>query len=167
MKKDITLRAIEPTDLTLLYKWENDDRVWFSSATTRPLSQQTLQLYIDSINDIYTDKQVRLIIDFNGKPVGCIDLFDFEPLHQRAGVGIMIDADFEGKGFASLALSELKKYAFNQLGLHQLYCNIAHNNTRSIQLFTSANFVQTGIKKEWLRVHKEWQDELFFQCFNA
>ena len=167
MNNKITLRAIEQTDLEWLYKWENDDRVWFSSATTRPLSRKILQLYIDSVNDIYTDKQVRLIIENKGKPVGCVDLFDFEPLHQRAGVGIMIDADFEGQGFALAALKELQNYAFNQLGLHQLYCSIASGNDRSIMLFNKANFTQTGIKKEWLRINKEWQDELFFQCFNA
>lgn len=167
MSKTVTLRALEPTDLNQLYRWENDDRVWFSSATTRPLSKQTLQLYIESVNDIYTDKQVRLIIDFDGKAVGCIDLFDFEPLHQRAGVGIMIDIDFEGLGYASMALKELQKYAFSQLGLHQLYCNIASGNPRSVTLFEKANFIQTGIKKEWLRIDKQWQDELFFQCFNG
>tara|TARA_R110002050_G_scaffold204327_2_gene339716 strand:+ start:23310 stop:23813 length:504 start_codon:yes stop_codon:yes gene_type:complete len=167
MSKEITLRALEPSDINHLYRWENDERVWFSSATTRPLSIQTLQLYIDSVNDIYTDKQVRLIIESDGKAVGCVDLFDFEPLHQRAGVGIMMDEDFEGQGLAFLALKELLKYAFSQLGLHQLYCSIAAGNARSITLFEKAGFSQTGIKREWLRIDRQWQDELFFQCFNG
>ena len=164
--KQVKLRALESSDLEDLYHWENDDRIWFSSSNTRPLSRQTLQLYIDSINDIYTDKQTRLIIDFEGVSVGCIDLFDFEPMHQRAGVGIMIDEKFEGQGLAVSALSELKKYAFSQLGLHQLFCSIANNNQRSISLFTNANFLHTGTKKSWLRINKSWEDELFFQCFN-
>ncbi len=147
MDNQIKLRAIEPADLEKLYEWENDDRVWFSSATTRPLSRKLLQLYIDSVNDIYTDKQVRLIIEKNGTPVGCLDLFDFEPLHQRAGVGIMIDSDYEGKGFALLALSELQNYAFNQLGLHQLYCSIASGNSRSIALFEKATLNKQELKK--------------------
>ena len=162
----VNLRALEPSDLDILYRWENDDRIWFSSINTRPLSRQTLQLYIDSVNDIYTDKQVRLIIELDDKPVGCVDLFDFDPMHQRAGVGIMVDQNFEGQGLASLALAELKKYAFSQLGLHQLYCSIAQNNNRSISLFTNANFIHTGTKKSWLRIDKSWEDELFFQCFN-
>jgi diamine N-acetyltransferase len=162
----VNLRALEPSDLDILYRWENDDRIWFSSINTRPLSRQTLQLYIDSVNDIYTDKQVRLIIELEGKPVGCVDLFDFDPMHQRAGVGIMVDQNFERRGLASLALLELKKYAFSQLGLHQLYCSIAQNNNRSTSLFTKANFIHTGTKKSWLRIDKSWEDELFFQCFN-
>lgn len=164
--KNIQLRALEPRDLDFLYECENDERVWFSSSITRPLSKQTLGLYIDSVNDIYTDKQVRLIIESGNVAVGCIDLFDFEPLHQRAGVGIMINSQFEGKGIALKAIEELKKYAFTQLGLHQLYCNIAMNNERSIRLFNQAGFTHTATKKQWLRIEKLWEDELFFQCFN-
>lgn len=165
-RKKVTLRAVEPEDLEHLYQWENDDRVWFSSSNTRPLSKQTLQLYIDSINDIFTDKQVRLIIKHNNTSVGCIDLFDYEPIHQRAGIGIMIDRDFEGQGLALSALTEIKKYAFSQLGLHQVYCSISENNMRSIELFTKADFLHTGTKKSWLRMDRRWVNELFFQCFN-
>lgn len=161
----ITLRALEPRDLDSLYEWENDDQVWFSSSITRPLSKQTLQLFIDSVNDIYSDKQVRLMICANENPVGCVDLFEFDPLHQRAGVGIMIDKNYQGQGFALMALQELKKYAFTQLGLHQLFCNIAQNNHKSIALFEKAKFTHTSTKKEWLRINKKWEDELFFQCF--
>ncbi|MGB0392104.1 MAG: GNAT family N-acetyltransferase [Salibacteraceae bacterium] len=162
----IVLRGVEPNDLELLYAWENHEDVWFSSSITRPLSKQTLKWYIDSVNDIYTDKQVRLVIECNQIAVGCIDLFDFEPLHQRAGVGIMIDINHQKRGYANQALIALKKYAFTQLGLHQLYCNIAQSNQKSIALFSKAGFAHTATKKDWLRINKSWQDELMFQCFS-
>ncbi|MFT4753350.1 MAG: diamine N-acetyltransferase [Salibacteraceae bacterium] len=167
MDKSIKLRALEPTDLDLIYRWENDNRVWFSSSTTRPLSKQTLQWYIDSVNDVYTDKQLRMIIVNKYEPVGCVDLFDFDPLNQRMGVGIMIDANFEGMGFAQLAIQEVKKYAFTQLGVHQLFCQIAASNSRSIALFEKVGFLHTATKKDWLRIENQWIDELFFQCFNS
>lgn len=162
----VKLRALEPSDLDILYSWENDDRVWFSSSNTRPVSKQTLQFFIDSINDIYTDKQVRLVIEYENTPVGCVDLFDFEPLHQRAGVGIMIDENHEGKSLAHEALKELQNYAFNQLGLHQLYCNVSQNNERSIHLFNRSGFMHTATRKEWVKEGKNWYDQFIFQCFN-
>ncbi|UTW65540.1 GNAT family N-acetyltransferase [bacterium SCSIO 12643] len=162
----VKLRALEPSDLDILYSWENDDRVWFSSSNTRPVSKQTLQFFIDSINDIYTDKQVRLVIEHENTPVGCVDLFDFEPLHQRAGVGIMIDENHEGKSLAHEALKELQNYAFNQLGLHQLYCNVSQNNERSIHLFNRSGFMHTATRKEWVKEGKNWYDQFIFQCFN-
>jgi diamine N-acetyltransferase len=163
----ITLRAPEPEDLDVLYRWENDERVWLASNHSRPLSKNAIQLFIESINDIFTDKQVRFMIDCDGESVGCVDLFDYEPLHQRACIGIMIDNRFEGRGFAGDALNKLKEYAFSQLGLHQLYCTIAATNERSISLFKKCGFQQTGTRIDWLRINREWIDELTFQCFNS
>ena len=67
--------------------------------------------------------------------IGMIDLFDFNPQHKRAGIGIVIHPDFQQKGFASEALSLLIQYAFTHLQLHQLYANILTDNEKSLQLF--------------------------------
>ena len=38
----VALRALEPTDLDILYTWENDPRVWTVSGTLTPYSRQML-----------------------------------------------------------------------------------------------------------------------------
>ena len=59
----IYLRALEPTDLELLYTCENDRLVWKVSNTITPFSKYILQQYLESSqNDIYTNKQLRLMI---------------------------------------------------------------------------------------------------------
>ena len=35
----LTLRALEPTDLDTLYRWENDTSVWVVSDTIAPYSR--------------------------------------------------------------------------------------------------------------------------------
>lgn len=163
---EIKLRPLEPEDIELLFEWENNMEVWELSNTQAPFSRFILKQYIEnSFRDIYESKQLRLIIeDLTGDAVGAIDLFDFEPYHQRAGVGILIhDKDQRQKGYASDALLLLCKYAVANLGLHQLYANIAEDNQASIRLFEKNGFVQCGIKKNWLRSVKGWRDELMFQ----
>ena len=89
----VALRAMEPTDLELLYRWENDSDVWTISNTRTPFSKYVLKNFIEtSSQDIYTAKQLRLMIDENatGETIGIIDLFDFDPFHLRVGVGILI-----------------------------------------------------------------------------
>lgn len=163
----VKLRAPEPSDLEQIYLWENDERVWLASSTTRPLSKATIRMYIESINDIFTDKQLRLLIEHNNQLVGCVDLYDFDPLHQRAGVGIMIDPQFEGQGLATAGLEALKTYAFETLGIHQLYCDIAANNEASMAVFKKCGFEKCGYKKDWFRVKKNWVDLYSFQCFST
>lgn len=168
----VNLRALEPDDVGLLYRWENDMSIWHLSNTITPLSKYTLEQYVlDSALDIYATKQLRMMIDLNEqtsgvKTIGSIDLFDFEPTHQRAGIGIMILREFRGKGFASEALDLLMEYAFNTLQMHQLFSNISPDNTESIRLFESKGFRLVGIKKEWNRIRNSWQDECLYQKLN-
>ena len=92
-----------------------------------------------------------------------IDLFDFNPQHKRAGIGILIHPDFQEKGFASEALSLLIQYSFSHLQLHQLYANITSDNSKSIALFTKQNFKEIGVKKDWILSEGKFKDEVLFQ----
>lgn len=163
---NIILRPPEPDDIDLLYQWENDMEIWEVSNSRTPFSKYILAEYIkNSGKDIYETKQLRLIIESPGKrPVGAIDLFDFEPYHQRAGVGILIHrAEDRRRGYATDALAALENYSLHFLGLKQLYANIAADNTHSIRLFEKAGFTRTGTKKSWLKTAAGWKDELLYQ----
>ncbi len=170
--KDVLLRAPEPFDVDLILKWENDASLWHLGNTMAPFSRFAIEQFVmNNDADIFANRQLRLLIDWHtaiGKPitVGSIDLFEFDPHHKRAGVGILIDKDFRQKGFAFQALKLLVDYCFDILNLHQLFCNIEQSNTESIQLFEKAGFVQCGFKKEWLFINNDWKNELMFQLFN-
>jgi diamine N-acetyltransferase len=170
--KNINLRALEPEDLEFLYQWENDPEVWKISNTYAPFSKFILRKYLeDSHLDIYQTKQLRMIIEHVGpehvKPIGAVDLFDFDPHHQRAGIGILIaDKTERKKGFGKTALKLLIDYSFKVLKLHQLYCNISTSNNVSLKLFEKTGFGVIGIKKEWTKTHDGWMDEYMLQLIN-
>lgn len=162
----ITLRPLEPSDIDLLYQWENNLEVWEISNTKTPFSRHILAQYLmEAAKDIYETKQLRLIIqNGNLEAVGAVDLFDFEPYHQRAGVGILIhNKNDRNKGYASDALHALSNYSLEVLGLKQLYANITADNTNSIQLFKKVGFQKSGIKKDWRKALTGWKDEILFQ----
>lgn len=166
----IILRPLEPEDLSFLYQCENNTNNWKVSNTLVPYSKYILKQYIENSHlDIYTTKQLRLMIVAKETDlvVGAIDLFDFDPYHQRAGIGILIESiEDRMKGFASSALQLLTKYCFNHLKLNQIYCNIGESNSASITLFSKLGFKQMAEKKAWLKVEKGWETELSFQLLN-
>lgn len=168
--KEISLRALEPEDLELLYNWENNISYWTISNTVVPFSKFTLKRYLeDSHKNIYETGQVRLMIDHipDNTTIGTIDIYDFDPFHKRAGVGILIaNEQYRRKGYATMALKCLINYCFNTLILHQLYCGILANNCESIDLFKKIGFVQSGIKKDWIRTSDGYLDEHIFQMTN-
>jgi diamine N-acetyltransferase len=167
---NISLRAPEPEDLDLLYLWENEPAVWQVSGTLTPFSRYILKQYLEHAGkDIYEVKQLRMMIQLRIKhrPVGAVDLYDFDPHHRRAGLGILIaDPSDRRKGYAREALETMSTYCFEVLHLHQLYCNVAAGNSASIKLFKEAGFVESGRKKEWLYDGKAYEDELLFQKVN-
>lgn len=162
----IRFRALEPDDIDLLYEWENDAEIWEVSNTFEPFSKYILAKYIrESQRDIYEAKEMRLIIETPDRiAVGAIDLFDFDPFHFRAGVGILIHNKKDRKlGYATDALQLLCDYAKDYLRLHQLYANITEDNLASIHLFNQNGFELCGTKKDWRRTKDGWKTELMFQ----
>jgi len=166
--KNIVLRALEPEDLDFLFETENNEAFWEISGTTAPFSKFVLKQYIGNAGQsIYEALQQRFVIEANKQPVGMIDLFDFNPDHHRAGIGILILPEFEGCGYAKEALELIIHYSFSKLQLHQLYANITSDNSRSIQLFSKFSFIQIGSKKDWIYTNNTYKDELLFQLINT
>jgi diamine N-acetyltransferase len=162
----INLRALEPEDLDFLYQIENNESFWQVSHTNTPFSKYILKQYLENAHlDIFEAKQLRLLIEekLTRKKIGMIDFFDFNPIHKRAGIGILIHPKFQKNGFASEALSNLISYCFSHLNLHQLYANISSDNTKSISLFTKHHFKEAGIKKDWNLLNGKFTDEVLFQ----
>ncbi|MCC7232627.1 MAG: GNAT family N-acetyltransferase [Bacteroidia bacterium] len=175
----IHLRAMEPDDLDLLYKWENDTSVWSVSGTLVPFSRFILEEFVNQAHqDIYTNKQLRLMIDLkyldddeiaggHSRSIGCVDVFDFDPRNRRAGLGILIaDRNDRGKGYATEALHLIINYGFELLDLHQLYSNVRVDNENSLALFKKLGFEVSGLKHDWIFEGGKYFDEFTLQLIH-
>jgi len=161
----IHLRTLEPTDADQILEWENDPENWRVSGTQVPFSRHLVEQYVNTAQDIFTSRQIRFMIcsNENGRPVGCVDLFDYEPIHQRVGVGILINSAFRNTGIGKEALELLSDYGLNGLGVRNLYCSIMGDNLASRALFEKAGFVQVGCRKNWYNDKGFWADEYLYQ----
>ena len=162
----LRLRAVEPSDIDLLYLWENDPETKIISESPTPYSRFDLERYILSEGDIFANKQLRLMIvrKQDNQTIGTADLFDFNPLHNRAGIGLLIyDKNNRNKGYASDVLKILIAYAFTALNIHILYCNISADNHSSLKCLKNAGFAECGRKREWNKTPTGRQDEIILQ----
>ena len=165
--ENIYLRALEPEDLSFIYEIENDQNIWEVSNTQTPYSRFLIKQYLENAHqDIYEAKQLRLVICKNKdfKAIGLIDLFEFDPRNNRAGIGIIIKSESErNNGVGSQALELIINYSFKNLNLNQLFANINGENSASIALFTKFGFEKIGTKKQWNLIDGNYQDEDLFQ----
>ena len=167
----LKLRAAEPEDLELLYQWENDTDVWQVSDTLVPFSRYHLRRFLETDNhDIFATHGLRLMIDLlpdspaAARTVGTLDLFDFDAMNGRAGVGILIaDVSDRRRGYAAESLQLLVNYCRDVLQLHQIYAYVTENNAESLALFARAGFRETGRRLQWMHTPEGWKDQLQFQ----
>ncbi|MBN2745963.1 MAG: GNAT family N-acetyltransferase [Bacteroidales bacterium] len=162
----IYLRVAEIKDVDFLLQTENNSEYWHVSGTLFPYSRFELESFIlNNSHDLFTEKQLRLMICemTSDNLVGMVDLFDYHPMHRRAGVGIIVDEVVRHQGVASQALNLVCEYAKTILQLNQLYCEVQTDNFTSLKLFEKLGFVKIGVKKQWVFVDNQWKDVCFFQ----
>ena len=109
-------------------------------------------------------KQIKFtVVNRDKDAVGFIDLFDFEPLHHRAEVGIVIHKKQQGSGLGAAALALLETYGQKYLQLYQLYAHIATENQISKVLFEKLGYKCVGTKEDWNYYDGRYHDELLYQ----
>ncbi|MBE6203892.1 MAG: GNAT family N-acetyltransferase [Rikenellaceae bacterium] len=160
------LRALEIEDIEAMYGWENDTEVWRVSGSVAPFSRNVLRRLIDEQQfDIYATRQMRLVIECatSGEAVGAVDLFEFDPHHRRAGVGIIVAPPYRRQGYALDALLTLERYVKEVLMLHQLWCSAGADNKASLSLFAKAGYAECGRRREWILSTDGATDEVLMQ----
>lgn len=162
----IALRPLEPTDLDLLYRWENDTALWVASDTVAPYSRKALWQYLEQdTGDIFAQHQLRLMVTLatQGTPIGTIDFLNFDPLNNRAELGLFITAEHRGKGLGRQALELLTGYARDHIGLRQLYVFIALDNEVCLRLFEDYGYRRAGVLQAWMKRGSTYRDVALLQ----
>lgn len=166
MKTDIILRAPEPEDLDVMMDIENDPELWeHSSENTGPYTRFQMKQYISgNTNDIYTDRQLRLMIVLpKGDVAGIVDVFDFDLRNNRAELGIVVLPEYRGMKIGQSALQLMEEHCFNFLGIHQIYAYVRYDNIAGRKVFLSRGFEETAVIKSWIRRGQQYYDVCLFQ----
>ena len=162
----LLFRSLEKEDLDWLMKIENDPKQWEHGDRHLPLSRSIFESFIhNAAENLESAGQFRWVIEEleTSKPIGLLDLYEYTERHQRAGVGILIEEEYRGHGYAKDALLWLSDYCKNVVGMHQLYAEITADNPGSVHVFDSAGFIQSGLKKEWMRKGPSFVDLIDMQ----
>lgn len=162
----VRLRALEPADADLLYVWENDPQTWEAGERKWPVSLADVKALIEHSDlDIWQTRQARFMIDVveSAQSVGCVDVFDFDPLNMHCSLGVFIEPESRGKGYASEAVALIEDFARNVLMAHSVNVTVAADNQTSIALFTAAGYERAGVMRQNIRRARTFVDEVLMQ----
>lgn len=162
----IYLRAVEPSDVDMLYRWENDESLWRVSLTSAPMSRFQLDEYARNyVADIYSERQLRLMMveAETDEVVGTVDITDFDPHNRRAGIGLFVASPYRRRGYARQALALIDEYVRSTLSIHQLWALVAVDNTASMEMLCRCGFKTSGRLRSWLLREGRYVDVIVLQ----
>ncbi|MBB3072738.1 ribosomal-protein-alanine N-acetyltransferase [Paenibacillus baekrokdamisoli] len=81
---------------------------------------------------------------------------------QNAYLGYYIDQEYNGKGYATAAVSLCLKIAFNEIGLHRVEAGVIPRNLPSIRVLEKAGFRHEGLAKTYLKINGTWEDHAIY-----
>lgn len=87
-------------------------------------------------------------IEKDNSCIGLVALDNIKWYNRKASLTLVIDPQFQGKGFGLKALHFICAYAFYQMNFHRLEAEVYDFNTRSILLLEKFGFIREGILRE-------------------
>lgn len=161
---NLILRIASLEDIDVILLWENNPEHWLVSNTREAFSREDIVSFISAENDLANANQLRLMaFDENKMPVGCIDLFDYDLRNSRVGLGILVDKQYRGMGYAKEMLQLVIEHCLHVLNLNSLHAEILEENSASVKLFEGAGFELSGTKKQWTWDGKKFQNQRIYQ----
>src|SRR5690625_1213782 len=147
MSTKLRLHVLEKDDLEFIHQLNNDPDI-MSFWSEEPYRSMT-SLENDYDRNIDSDRARQFILKKNGGKVGFVSLFGFEPVHQKAECGIMIDKKQQGNGYASKATKLAMEYAFMKKNDRKLYLVVDETNEKAIYVYRKVGFAEDRKSVVW------------------
>lgn len=163
MGRKVTLRAIEPEDLSLLYRWSNDVEIcylvgsWHFPSSMWQMRQWYERIQGDTLNQRFAIQAPDLGL------IGSANLVEINWKDRNAFHGMLLgDPAMRGRGFGTDTVMAIMRYAFEELGLQRLDSSIIEYNTPSMKLYLEhCGWVEEGRRRGWYwRKNRFWDQVL-------
>jgi len=142
------LRSIKDSELELMLSWRNAPAVRENMYTTHEISLAEHVAWWERTNS--SDHQHYFMYEFEGQALGIVGFTDLDRENRNSSWAFYASPSAPrgtGSRMEILALD----YAFNELGLHKLCCEVLAFNTPVIKLHEKFGFKVEGILRDQYR----------------
>lgn len=163
MTQNISLRAIEKTDLDFLHRLYNDPAImnyWFEEAY---YSKTKLEENYEKQEENSSDR--KFILHDGSEQLGFVALYKIDYIHRKAEFAIMIDPKHQGKGYAIPATNLAMDYAFRKLNLNKLYLIVDKENEKAIHVYEKTGFIQEAVLQDEYFINGTYRSIVYMSIF--
>jgi RimJ/RimL family protein N-acetyltransferase len=167
--KCTALRAIEKDDLEQLLTWRNDPELRRYFREYRELNYQQQMNWFDKKVNNDASTSMFAIVDLNDNLLGAAGLCYIDWINRTADFSIYIGKDkiYIDRILAPDAARVLIKYAFEELGLNRLWCEIYSYDVAKVNLLQALGFKLDGTHRQTHWAEKKWHDSFFYSLLTS
>lgn len=159
----VYLSPIHLDDLYQYTQWLNDLQITFRLGNaSENISLQKEKEYLEQMckeghNYAIIEKETDTLL-------GNVSLFDINPIHRRAELGIFIgDTEKRGKQYGTEAMELLLAYGFKVLNLNNILIKEFEFNTQAIRAYTKLGFKEFGRRSQSYYLNGTYWDECYME----
>jgi RimJ/RimL family protein N-acetyltransferase len=154
----IKLEYFSKEDFKQLMEWMNSEHLitnWAGSLFKFPLTEESLDWYIEDTNDIHSSDAFiyKAVSTITGKTVGHISLGSVSEKNKSARISrVLVGNTAErGKGACSGMINAVLKIGFEEMGLHRISLGVYDFNHAAIRCYEKCGFVKEGLMRDVLK----------------
>lgn len=159
------IRRLKESDAPLMLEWMHDDAVncWFRY----PFADMTLEKVLFFIKYSFDEENQHFAIaDKKDEYLGTISLKKISERDHNAEFVIAARRKAWDTGMVEKAVTEILRYAFNDLGLHRVYLKVLSDNTAARKLYENCGFDLEGEFKDAIRLHDQYRNMVWYAMLN-
>lgn len=159
----IKLEYFSREDFQQLMEWMNSEHLitnWAGSLFRYPLTEESLDWYIEDTNDIHSSDAFiyKAVNTLTGKTVGHISLGSVSKKNRSGRISrVLVGNTHErGKGVCTGMINAVLKIGFEDLNLHRISLGVYDFNHAAIRCYEKCGFVKEGLMRDVLRYEDEY-----------
>lgn len=162
----VLLRAVEFEDSNQLHIWANDPEIQYLLGGWHfPTNMNDQKKWFDNLS-CNSNNQRFIVLNEDKIKIGMANLLNINFKDGNAEHGLLIDKNFQGKGYGTEIVKAIMNYAFKELRLNRLETTIIENNIVSAGLFVKLGWKHEGTLRNWYFRKGEFVNKLIFGVLN-
>lgn len=159
----IKLEYFSKEDFEQLIEWMNSEHLitnWAGSLFKFPLTEESLDWYIEDTNDIHSSDAFiwKAVSSTTGKTVGHVSLGSVSQKNKSARISrVLVGNTAErGKGACTGMINAVLKFAFETLELHRVSLGVYDFNHSAIRCYEKCGFIKEGLMRHVMKYEDEY-----------
>lgn len=146
---NLYLRELAATDLERTWEWLHRPDIYLGIGVQVPFTKKQQEQWFTRLQNDENKVVFAVCRKNNEVHIGNVSLDMIDRRHLNARFSIFIaDTLLRGNGFGSESLRLLEQYAFDELGLHKIWCKTDTGHPEIFRFYEKLGFYQEGILKE-------------------